>query len=72
MYQKTALISVIFLAFVTSTIFPDKTIKLSGVRPPFFILKMVNNKVTVENDRAIYSENGNRIAEYELLAVSGV
>ena len=71
MYQKTVLISVIFIVFLTSTLFPVSTIKLSGVRPPFFILKILNDEIKVDNNRVIYSENGNKISEYELLESSG-
>lgn len=71
MYQKTVLTAVIFIIFLTSTLFPVNKIKLSGVRPPFFILKILNDKIKVDNNRAVYSENGNKISEYELLESSG-
>ncbi len=71
MYQKTVFISVIFMFIFTAFLFTANTLKLSGVRPPFFILKIVDGKAEADNNRVIYSENGNKIAEYVLVGVSG-
>ncbi|MEN8223175.1 MAG: hypothetical protein ABFR36_07935 [Acidobacteriota bacterium] len=71
MYQKTVFFSVIFIVFLTSTLFPVKKIMLSEVRPPFFILSIPGDKDKIDNNRVIYSGNGNRVAEYELLETSG-
>ena len=71
MYQKSVFISAIFILLLTSTLFPVNRIKLSGIRPPFFILKRHNDNVKVDNNRVIYSENGNKVSEYELLEISG-
>ena len=71
MYQKTVLITVILIFFFTTILFPANKINLSGVRPPFFILKMVNDNIELDTKRVIYSESGNAISEYELLEISG-
>ncbi len=71
MIRKTVFTSVIFFVFLFMIIFPDRILKLSDVRPPFFVLKIPTAETKVEDNRVIYSQNGIEVAEYNLLGITG-
>ena len=71
MPRKTVFTSVIFFVFLFPTLFPNKILKLSDVRPPFFILKIPTAEARVDDNRVIYSKNGVKVAKYNLLEITG-
>jgi len=68
---KAFLISILVSVLLCSTPMPSEILHLSGIRPPFFLLKIKAPGSKFEKGNVIYRDNGLPAGNYELLDSSG-
>ena len=71
MSRRPVFILFFLFVFLLAYIYPEKFLNLSDVRPPFFILKIPSSGSGVENSKIVYSKDGEQIATYSLLGITG-
>lgn len=71
MFKKIAVPFIICLIFLISPLLSENQINISGVRPPFFILKISEGYIQVKASRGIYSKEGIEVAKFKILDTKG-
>lgn len=71
MFKKNVVLFISCLIFLISPQFSENRINISGVRPPFFILKISEGYMQVKANRKIYSEAGIEVAKFIILNTRG-
>jgi len=70
MFLKFFALFFAFLPILNINLLSETKIVVTDVRPPFFILRITSDYLLSEKDRFIYSEKGNRVAEYIIINTS--
>lgn len=71
MYRRIFPFSLICLIFLVSSLFPENLVKISDVRPPFFVLKIPENSGQLSKGGIIYSKMGVEVGKFKILDISG-
>lgn len=71
MIKRIVTLFIICLIFLFSPLFSGNHIKISGIRPPFFILKIPEGYRQIEKNRRIFSGAGIEVGKFKILDTKG-